>query len=96
MASRPRHRRPFASIVLTRAELVALKEMIDLTPVFDGRAGARAATQRALRDKPRPAPLCIDDDLAVTLAQWIIPCDGTSATLRAKIYRAVRNDASSS
>jgi hypothetical protein len=78
------------SIPLTRAELVALKDLIDLTPGFHGRAEARTATQHALREKPRPATLCIDDDLAVALARRIIPSDGMTVTLRDKFRRAVR------
>jgi len=83
------------SIPLTRAELVALKDLIDLTPGLHGRAEARTATQHALREKPRPATLCIDDDLAVALARRIIPSDGMTVRLRDKFRRAVRGHESS-
>ena len=36
------------SVALTRTELVALKETIELTPVFEGRTEARDAIREAL------------------------------------------------
>src|SRR3954469_14213276 len=37
------------SVALTRTELVALRETIELTPVFEGRTEARDAIQSVLR-----------------------------------------------
>ena len=76
------------SVVLTRTELVALRETIELTPVFEGRTEARDAIQSVLRTSPsRPAPLCLDRATLGALAQRIVPIDVPTSVLRSKLNR---------
>ena len=76
------------SVELTRTELVALKETIELSPLFEGRTEARDAIRELLR-MPRPSPLSIDDDVVDALARRVLPIDVPSSALRAKLNRAV-------
>ena len=83
-----------ASVVkveLTRGEVVALKEMIELTPRFEGRAEARDAIQGLLRDHPpRSSPLTLDKETATALARSVVvPIDLLSATIHSKLNRAL-------
>ena len=76
---------------LTRAELVALKEAIELSPLFEGRAKARDAIGGTLRkQRPYSAPLLIDDGTAAALVRSVIvPTDATSASIHTKLTRAL-------
>jgi len=77
------------SIVLTRTELVALRETIELTPVFDGRTEARDAIQAVLRaSRSRPEPLCIDEAALGALTKRIVPVDVLTSVLKSKLDRA--------
>jgi hypothetical protein len=76
------------SVALTRTELVALRETIELTPVFEGRTEARDAIQSVLRaGHSRPAPLCLDKATLGALAQRIVPIDVPTSVLRSKLNR---------
>jgi hypothetical protein len=77
------------SVALTRSELVALRETIELTPVFEGRTEAREAIREVLR-KPRPSALQIDEAALASLAQRIVPIDVPTATLRSKLDRELK------
>ena len=79
------------SVVMTRTELVALRETIELTPVFAGRRELRDAIQHALRDL-QLRPLCIEEGLAADLARRIVPIDLQTASLRSKLKRALELD----
>ncbi len=76
------------SVEMTRTELVALRETIELTPVFAGRTEVRDAIQDALRER-HPQPLCIDESLVADLARRIVPIDLLTAALRSKLKRAL-------
>jgi hypothetical protein len=76
-------------VALTRAELTALREAIEVTPLFDGRNQARETVRSALRSR-RIAPLTLDPAIARQLATRIVPVDTATATARAKLQRAVR------
>ncbi len=80
---------PQVSIPLTRAELVAVKEAIEVTPLFDGRNEARDTMRAALRT-PRIEPVALEGGIARQLATRIVPVDLATATARAKLQRAVR------
>jgi hypothetical protein len=83
--------RDVVSVALTRTELVALKETIELTPLFDGRAEARDAIQEVLRERrSRPLPLCIDEATLASLTQRIVPIDVPTATLKSKLDRELK------
>ena len=77
------------SVALTRSELVALKETIELTPVFEGRTEAREAIREVLR-QPRPSALQIDEAALASLAQRIVPIDVPTAALRSKLDRELK------
>jgi hypothetical protein len=76
------------SVEMTRTELVALRETIELTPVFAGRAEVRGAIQDALRER-HPRPLCIDETLVADLTRRIVPIDLLTAALRSKLKHAL-------
>jgi hypothetical protein len=76
------------NVVLTRTELVALKETIELTPGFQGRTQVRDAIQRLLRLR-RPSPLCVEEHAIAELARRIVPVDVQAAILRSKLEHAI-------
>ena len=79
------------SVALTRTELVALKETIELTPVFEGRTQARSAIQDVLRRSQNPpSPLRIERSTLASLAQRIIPIDFSTSLLRSKLDRELK------
>jgi hypothetical protein len=79
------------SVELTRADLVALKETIELTPGFEGRVQAREAIRGVLRERRRPSLLQIDETVLAAVAQRIVPIDVPTASLRSKLDRALRS-----
>jgi hypothetical protein len=54
------------SVELTRSDLVALRETIELTPGFEGRVQAREAIRGVLRER-RPSLLRIDEAVLATV-----------------------------
>jgi hypothetical protein len=81
------------SVGLSRAELVALKETIEVTPRFEGRAEVRDAIQHVLRQRQaRPSPLCVEESALTALARRIVAIDVPSATIRSKLNRALQRD----
>ena len=77
------------SVTLTRTELVALKETIELTPVYEGRTEARDAIREVLRER-RPSPLRIEEAALASLAQRVIPVDVPTNLLRSKLDRELQ------
>jgi hypothetical protein len=73
----------------TRAELVAVREAIEVTPLFEGRADVRATVQRTLRANRRD--VAIDLTLAERLASHLVPIDMQTAIAKVKLLRAVRD-----
>ncbi len=79
------------SVGLSRTELVALKETIEVTPRFDGRAEVRDAIQHTLHQRSlRPAPLSVEESALSELAHRIVPIDVPTATIRSKLNRALQ------
>ena len=77
------------SVELTRAELVALRETIELSPVFRGRDEIRTAIGQVLAGhRSRPMPLCVEESSLAALARKVVPIDVPTATLRSKLIRA--------
>jgi hypothetical protein len=78
-------------VELTRGELVALKETIELTPRFEGRAEARDAISGLLRNRrPYAAPLTLDNETVAALVRnVVVPTDLMSATIRTKLNRSL-------
>ena len=79
----------FTRVALTRTELVALREMIELTPVFEGRTEAREAIREALRER-RPSPLHLSKPTLAALARRIVPIDVPTSVLRSKMDRELK------
>ena len=77
------------SVALTRTALVALKEMIELTPVFEGRTEARDAIRQALRER-RPSPLHLSERTLAAVARRIVPIDVPTSILRSKMDRELK------
>ena len=75
----------------TRAELIALREAIEVTPNFEGRQDARDIFRVAVR-APRLRPLELEQGMAERLANRLVPVDLATATARAKLLRAVRGE----
>jgi len=76
------------SVLWTRAELIALREAIEITPNFEVRQEVRDVLKNAVR-APRMKPLELDADLAERLSGRLVPVDLATATARAKLLRAV-------
>ena len=76
-------------VTWNRAELVAMKEAIEITPNFIGRLEAREVVKAALKS-PRHKPVEFERTLAETLANRIVPIDQPTALARAKLLMAVR------
>jgi hypothetical protein len=76
---------------LTRGELVALKETIEKTPTFDGRAQARQAISGLLRQRPDSrSRLSLDEQTVAALARnVVVPVDVTSVAIHNKLSRAI-------
>ncbi len=72
-----------------RAELLAIREAIEVTPNFIGRLDAREVVRAALKS-PRHKPVEFERPLAESLANRIVPVDQQTAMARAKLLMAVR------
>jgi hypothetical protein len=83
--------RPAAQVRVewTRAELLALREAIEVTPNFDGRQEVRDTFRTAVR-APRLVPVELEPEIAERLSNRLVPVDLATATARAKLLRAVR------
>jgi len=78
------------TVAFTRGDLVALKEMLEQTPLFEGRAELREAINFQLRRHGKPDPLHVPESSLSHLAHRIVAVDPDSLRLRGKIVRAVR------
>lgn len=84
--------RPAAATVRvkwTRAELLALREAIEVTPNFDGRQELRDFFRTAVRAH-RLGYLELELGIAERLANRLVPVDLATATARGKLLHAVR------
>jgi hypothetical protein len=73
----------------TRTELVAVREAIEVTPLFDGRPVVRETVRRALRANRWHVSL--DVDLGARLAAHLVPADMQTAMAKVKLLRAIRD-----
>ena len=83
--------RPAATVRVqwTRAELLALREAIEVTPNFEGRQDVRDTFRFAVRAH-RIGEVELDHEIAERLGNRLVPVDLATATARAKLLRAVR------
>ena len=73
----------------TRAELLALREAIEVTPNFEGRQEVRDTFRLAVRAH-RIGEVELEHEIAERLGNRLVPVDLATATARAKLLRAVR------
>jgi hypothetical protein len=78
------------SVELTRSDLVSLRETLDQTPLFEGRAELRDAINGELRRRGRPDPLRVQERFLSCLVHRIATVDPESVRLRGKIIRALQ------
>jgi len=76
-------------VLWTRAELISLREAIEVTPNFDRRQEAREMLAVALHS-PRIVALELEVELAETLVGRLVPANFTTANARAKLLHAIR------
>jgi hypothetical protein len=83
--------RPAAKVRVqwTRAELLALREAIEVTPNFEGRQEMRDFFRVAVRAH-RIGALELEHEIAERLANRLVPVDLATATARGKLLHAVR------
>jgi hypothetical protein len=83
--------RPAATVRVkwTRAELLALREAIEVTPNFEGRQELRDFFRMAVRAH-RLGYLELEFDIAERLSTRLVPVDLATATARGKLLHAVR------
>ena len=83
--------RPAATVRVhwTRAELLALREAIEVTPNFEGRQEMRDFFRTAVRAH-RINALELDYEIAERLGNRLVPVDLATATARSKLLLAVR------
>jgi hypothetical protein len=83
--------RPAAKVRVqwTRAELLALREAIEVTPNFEGRQEVRDLFRIAVRAH-RIGAVELDQELAERLSRRLVPVDLATATARGKLLHAVR------
>jgi len=73
----------------TRAELTAVREAIEVTPLFEGRADVRKTIRGALRANRTTVEL--DPALGERLSRHLVPVDMPTAMAKVKLLRAVRD-----
>ena len=73
----------------TRAELVAVREAIELTTLFEGRVVVRKIIRDALR--ANQTTVSLDRALGERLARHLVPIDMPTAIAKVKLLRAVRD-----
>ena len=73
----------------TRAELTAVREAIEVTPLFEGRADIRLTIRQALR--ATRTTVALDPVLGERLARHLVPVDMPTAFAKVKLLRAVRD-----
>ena len=73
----------------TRAELTAVRDASEVTPLFEGRADVRKTIREALRASR--TTVALDLELGERLARHLVPVDMHTAFAKVKLLRAVRD-----
>jgi hypothetical protein len=74
----------------SRSEVTAVREAIELTPLFAGRAEVRDIVRRRLRSR-RGAHIAFDVVLAEHLAANLVALDMQTAIAKSKLLRALQD-----
>lgn len=83
---------PTIRVSWSRAELLTVKEAIDLTPYFDGRAEVRDTVRRAVR-AGRFGEVSLDRETAELLAGRLVAVDLATSLAKVRLLRALRKSA---
>jgi hypothetical protein len=75
--------------VLSRAELIAVREAIELTPNFEGRLDVRDLLRGAVRK--RNGHIALDRDVAERFLRRLVAVDLPTALAKAKLFRALQD-----
>ena len=75
-------------MVLSRAELTAVREAVELTPHFTGRLEVRDTLRRAMR--ARNGKLLLERDVAERFVRRLVPIDLPTALAKAKLLHAIQ------
>ena len=75
--------------MLSRAELIAVREAIELTPNFEGRLDVRDMLRGAVRK--RNGHIALDRDVAERFLRRLVAVDLPTALAKAKLFRALQD-----
>lgn len=76
-------------IALSRAELIAVREAVELTPNFDGRLEVRDTLRAAV--KARHKAVALERDVAQRFARRLAAVDLPTALVKVKLLRAIQD-----
>ena len=76
-------------IGLSRAELTAVREAVELTPNFDGRLEVRDRLRRAV--KARAGGISLEREVAERFARRLAAIDLPTALVKAKLLHAIQD-----
>ena len=76
-------------MTLSRAELTAVREAIELTPHFLGRLDVRDTLRRAMR--ARSGRIALEREVAERFARRLVAVDLPTALARTKLLRAIQD-----
>jgi hypothetical protein len=76
-------------IGLSRAQLIALREAVELTPHFDGRPEVRDTLRAAVR--ARNAKIVLEREVAERFVRRLVAVDLPTALAKTKLLRAIRD-----
>lgn len=76
-------------ILLSRAELTAVREAVELTPHFAGRLEVRDTLRRAMR--VRSGKLALEREVAERFVRRLVPIDLPTALAKSKLLRAIQD-----
>lgn len=76
-------------MVLSRAELTAMREAIELTPRFTGRLEVRDTLRRAMR--VRSGRISLEREVAERFARRLVAFDLPTALAKAKLLHAIQD-----
>lgn len=76
-------------IVLSRAELTAVREAVELTPGFAGRPDVRDTLRGAMR--ARSKAITLEREVAVRFVRRLVAVDLPTALAKAKLLQAIQD-----
>jgi hypothetical protein len=80
-------------VAWSRAELTTVRDAVDLTPNFEGRAEVRNAVRGALRPRRVPSEVVLPRDPAERFARRFVSVDLPTSLARLRLLDALRESA---